>query len=509
MQTIMIQGTSSHVGKSVIAAALCRIFKQDGYSVVPFKAQNMALNSFVTKEGGEMGRAQVVQAHAAGIEPHVLMNPVLLKPTGQARSQIIMLGKPVGTLDAKDYHYNYVNTAWPVVQDSLKKLVSMYEIVVIEGAGSPVEVNLKSRDIVNMRIAREVNAPVLLVTDIDRGGSLASIVGTLSLLDEEERKLIKGLIFNKFRGDIDIFRPAVKFIEEKTGIPVVGIIPYYKEFTIPDEDSVSNDEHVNLTAQEHQLDIAIIRLPHMSNFTDFDVFENDEDVNLRYIRKTSDFGNPDLVVIPGTKNTIEDLLYLHNSGFAELINTFANRGKPLIGICGGYQMLGKTVSDPFGFEGNQQEIDALNLLKIVTVFEPEKMTTLVKGNVKACYGLFKDMSGISVQGYEIHMGRTENTENSVLQLSNRLQEKCNEMDGCVNENGTVWGTYLHGIFDNDDFRNSMLDNIRKMANKPCIAPKKLDNVYQQSLNSLAEHVRSSLDMVKINNFVFGNEEKVK
>lgn len=497
MKQIMIQGTSSHVGKSVIAAALCRIFRQDGYSVAPFKAQNMALNSYVTKEGGEMGRAQVVQAHAAGIEPHVLMNPVLLKPTGQARSQIVMLGKPVGTLDAKDYHYDYVNTAWPIVQESLQKLIDLYEIIVLEGAGSPVEVNLKSRDIVNMRVAKEFNIPVLLVADIDRGGSLASIVGTLALLDEQERKLVKGIIFNKFRGDLDIFKPAAEFIQEKTGIPVLGVVPHFKEFSIPDEDSVSNDEHINVVAKENQLDIVVIRLPHISNFTDFDIFENDCDVNLRYVRKVDDFGCPDLVIIPGTKNTIEDLQFLHKDGLSNLITEFANAGKPVIGICGGYQMLGKIVSDPLGMESSVKEIPGLGLLNTRTIFDPEKTTTLVEGKITVDDGIFNEMQGVFVTGYEIHMGKTLDINKNILAISKRLDEKCDENDGCVNETGTVWGTYLHGIFDNDDFRNILLNNIRKINAKALVEPKNLNTIYQQSLNALAEHVRISLDMQRV------------
>jgi adenosylcobyric acid synthase len=503
----MIQGTSSHVGKSIISAALCRILKQEGYSVAPFKAQNMALNSYVTNEGGEMGRAQVVQAHAAGIEPHVLMNPVLLKPTGQAKSQIIMMGKPVGTLDAKDYHYKYVDIAWPVVKQALTELLERYEVIVIEGAGSPVEVNLKSKDIVNMRVACEIQAPVLLVTDIDRGGSLASIVGTLALLEEEERKLIKGIIFNKFRGDLDIFTPAVKFIEDKTGIPVLGVVPHFKEFKIPDEDSVSNDEYLNEVATENQLDIAIMRFPHISNFTDFDVLENDNDINIRYVRKASDFGSPDVVILPGTKNTIEDLLFLHNSGLREKITSHVTLGKPIIGICGGYQMLGKSIYDPQGMESNMTHVEGLGILETVTTFQPHKTTILVEGEVIADHGLFAGLKGTVVQGYEIHMGTTEKISRDLITLTKRLGEQCNSVDGCINAEGTIWGTYLHGIFDNDDFRNKLFDNIRKISNKEQVAPKNFSDSYQQSLNLLAEHVRAALDMPKLHQIIFSNAKE--
>lgn len=505
MFSIMIQGTSSHVGKSIISAALCRILKQEGFHVAPFKAQNMALNSYVTKDGGEMGRAQVVQAHAAGIEPHVLMNPVLLKPTGQAKSQIIMLGKAVGTLDAKDYHYKYVEVAWPVVKQALNELLRTYEVVVIEGAGSPVEVNLKSKDIVNMRVACEIQAPVLLVTDIDRGGSLASIVGTLALLEEKERKLIKGIIFNKFRGDLDIFTPAIKFIEDKTGIPVLGVVPHFKDFKIPDEDSVSNDEYLNNVATENQLDIAIMRFPHISNFTDFDFLENDEDINIRYVRRASDFGNPDVVILPGTKNTIDDLLFLHSSGLSKKIMFCVAKGKPIIGICGGYQMLGKAIYDPQGVENSLACVEGLGILNTVTTFHPHKTTTLVEGVVAADNGLFSGLKGKVVQGYEIHMGKTDDISTNLINLTKRLDKPCTSFDGCINNDGTVWGTYLHGIFDNDDFRNTLFNNIRTISNKKQVVPKSFSDSYQQSLNLLAEHVRLALDMPKLLEIILSKE----
>lgn len=314
---IMLQGTSSHVGKSILTTALCRIFLQDDYKVVPFKAQNMALNSYVTKTGEEMGRAQVAQAEAAGLEPIVEMNPVLLKPTGNSTSQVILLGKPVGTMSAKEYHNGYSLKALSVVEQTLEKLSNEYEVVVIEGAGSPAEVNLKANDIVNMRVAKMLNAPVLLIADIDRGGALASIVGTLELLDQDERDLIKGLVINKFRGDINLLKPALDFLEEKTGKPVLGVIPHLDNLGIDDEDSVSLEDKNNtaLLSKKAEIDIAIIRTPKISNFTDFDSLAIEPDVNLRYVKQGDAIGNPDLIILPGSKNTSEDLLYIRDKGY--------------------------------------------------------------------------------------------------------------------------------------------------------------------------------------------------
>ena len=336
---IMMMGTSSHVGKSILTTALCRILYRKGRRVVPFKAQNMALNSYVTREGYEMGRAQVAQAEAAGLEPMVDMNPVLLKPTGNAQSQVIIMGRPVGNMSAREYHKGYSLKAFGAVKDALDRLDRDYDTIVIEGAGSPAEINLKANDIVNMRVAKHLQAPVLLIADIDRGGALASLVGTLELLDEEERALVKGLVTNKFRGDVTLLTPAIDFLEEKTGKPVLGVVPHIEQMGIDDEDSVSLQEKMTVP-MDGDVKIAVIQTPKISNFTDFDALGSERDVSLYYVQDRESLGQPDIIMLPGSKNTTEDMLYLESSGLADLIKAHAAAGKPVIGICGGYQMLG-------------------------------------------------------------------------------------------------------------------------------------------------------------------------
>lgn len=499
---IMLQGTSSHVGKSVLTAALCRIFVQDGWSVTPFKSQNMALNSYVTKTGGEMGRAQVVQAQAAKIEPDVLMNPILLKPTRDAASQVIVLGKPVGNLSAREYHTQYKEKALEVIKGSLHKLNENYEIMVIEGAGSPAEVNLKKNDVVNMCIAKLTNSPVLLIADIDRGGALASIVGTLELLDPDERDLVKGIIINKFRGDITLLQPALDFLEEKTGKPVLGVIPYFKEFKIPEEDSVATEDLVSVKQKNsEQLDVAIIYIPHISNFTDFDALENEKDVTMRYVKKQADLGTPDLIVLPGSKNTIEDLLFLHNSGIAAAVIEANKNGVSVVGICGGFQMLGTKILDPQLTESSLPEIGGLDLLDTITIFEEEKITNQAEATIISKSNLMKNCSQLTVAGYEIHMGRTTLGAgvNPFLKITKRSSQKLEIFDGAEREDGLVWGTYLHGIFDNNDFRRAFLDEIRiKKGWTPLGLPTSSAEVLiEEAYNQLAEVVRNSLDMKKL------------
>ena len=359
---IMLQGTSSHVGKSILTTALCRIFYQDGKKVVPFKAQNMALNSYVTRDGKEMGRAQVAQAEAAGLEPMVDMNPVLLKPTGNSCSQVVLMGEPIGNMSAKEYHQGYSLKAFSAVTDSLQRLDAVYDTIVIEGAGSPAEVNLKANDIVNMRVAKHLQAPVLLIADIDRGGALASLVGTLELLDEEERALVKGLIINKFRGDITLLEPALTFLEEKTGKPVLGVVPHLDQLGIDDEDSVSLEEKTSGSSRKKKdLAIAVIQTPKISNFTDFDALAGEEDVSLYYVKQGESIGRPDLILLPGSKNTTEDLLYLRRSGLEKTIKAAICQGIPVIGICGGYQMLGRAISDPYHTESEHGQIEGMSI----------------------------------------------------------------------------------------------------------------------------------------------------
>lgn len=494
-KTIMLQGTSSHVGKSILTTALCRIFLQDKFKVVPFKAQNMALNSYVTEMGEEMGRAQVAQAEAAGLSPMVEMNPVLLKPTGNSCSQVIIMGKPIGNMSAKEYHTGYSLKALDVIKNCLDKLSNEFDVIVIEGAGSPAEVNLKANDIVNMRIAKLLSAPVFLIADIDRGGALASVVGTLELLEPEERELVKGIIINKFRGDITLLQPALDFLESKTGKPVIGVIPHLDNLGIDDEDSVSLDDKKQLAQKE--IEIAVIRTPKISNFTDFDALSNEEDVYLRYVNAGEDIGNPDLVIIPGSKNTTEDLLYLRERGYEKEIQVLVSKGTPLVGICGGYQMLGTDIFDPHHTESGIDTIKGLGFLNIKTTFAEEKLTHQVTLHCVNHSFLGLDISCESMTGYEIHMGRTDISKDCThaFFIDSRSGESVHSADGVIREDGLVMGTYIHGIFDNDVYRRSIINAIRKRKGLSTI-----DTIVsnqkrkEDSYNRLAQTVRESLKM---------------
>lgn len=494
---LMIQGTSSNVGKSVLAAAFCRIFYQEGYKVAPFKAQNMALNSFITRSGGEMGRAQVVQAQAAGLEPDVRMNPVLLKPTGHTGSQVIVLGKAQGTLSAFKYHGDYQRNTWPIVEKALHELMEENEIVVIEGAGSPAEVNLKKNDIVNMRVALEAQAPVLLVADIDRGGALASVVGTLELLEPEERQLVRGIVMNKFRGDIKLLQPAIDFLEERTGIPVVGVVPFYDQFKIPEEDSVVLEEPNNKNKEKNRagaLDVVVIRLPYLSNFTDFDPFEDEPDVVLRYVREPAELGRPDCVIIPGSKNTLSDLRFLWDSGLGENIISLWKEDVPIIGICGGYQMLGRVVRDPLRTESDLEEITGLGILPMETEFALDKHTVQSRGKVLGTELFFERCQGTEITGYEIHMGRSLGEGKPLFEI-----EAQGETYGDGLLAGSAFGTYLHGIFDNDPLRTAFLEWLweRRGAKRTVQRTLSQAAIREQAFNELAEWVRNSMDMEKI------------
>ena len=374
-KAIMIQGTMSNAGKSLIAAGLCRIFKQDGYRTAPFKSQNMALNSFITEEGLEMGRAQVMQAEAAGIKPSVYMNPILLKPTNDVGSQVIVNGEVIGNMSARDY-FAYKKKLIPDILKAYHKLEEEYEIIVIEGAGSPAEINLKADDIVNMGMAKMVDAPVLLVGDIDRGGVFAQLVGTVMLLEEEEKERIQGFIINKFRGDKTILDPGIEMLEEKCKIPVVGVAPYL-HIEVEDEDSLT--ERFDHTQEVSLIDIAVIRLPRISNFTDFNPFESIKGVSLRYVQSVAELKNPDMIILPGTKNTMEDLLWMRQNGLEAAILKAASAGKVIYGVCGGYQMLGKTIKDPYCVEAGG-EISGMGLLPMDTVLQQKKQEQEWRGN---------------------------------------------------------------------------------------------------------------------------------
>jgi len=496
----MFQGTGSHVGKSVLVAAICRILKQDGYAVAPFKSQNMALNSYVTKDGGEMGRAQVVQAEAAGLEPDVDMNPILLKPTGQASSQVIVLGKPIGNLSARCYHTEWTKEALGIIQGSWDRLCAKYEAIVIEGAGSPAEVNLKETEIVNMRIAKLTNSPVILIGDIDKGGVLASLVGTLELLEPEERDLVAGFVINKFRGDVSLFQSAVDFLEAKTGKPVLGVVPYFQGFRVQEEDSLPEEGgRPGLEREMEKVDIAVVRLPHVSNFTDFDALQDEPDVQLRYIKKGQKIGKPDLIIIPGSKNTIEDLVYLEKNGYAQEIVELAGAGTPVIGICGGFQILGAELHDPHGTESSIPSIKGLGLLDMVTVFDPDKITSQVTGEVIGSGMFLADFRGRPVTGYEIHMGRTElrGDTQPAFRLTTRSMKEVDIPDGGVSIDGLVFGTYLHGIFDNDDLRRHIINTLRLRKGLPAMETVDGLSVMEQrerDFDKLAQVVRDSLNM---------------
>ena len=469
-KAIMIQGTMSNAGKSLFAAALCRIFRQDGYSAAPFKSQNMALNSFITSEGLEMGRAQAMQAEAAGIEPSVLMNPILLKPTTDVGSQVIVNGEVMGNMRAAEY-FKHKKELVPHIMSAYNKLAEKHDIIVIEGAGSPAELNLKSDDIVNMGMAKMAHAPVLLVGDIDRGGVFAQLIGTVMLMEEDEKKYIKGLVVNKFRGDRSLFDDGVKILEEKSGKPVVGVVPYVK-CDIDDEDSLSE----KLSGQAGGIiDIAVIRLPRISNFTDFDAFAQYEGVGVRYVGSAEELGQPDLVIIPGTKSTITDMKFLRESGIEAAVKKLASKNIPVFGICGGFQMLGKIISDPDNTECGG-EIGGMGLLDIKTVFSAEKIRRQVSGTINKVDGVFSGLSGVPYEGYEIHMGRSG-------------------AEAAVVNSGNVYGSYIHGLFDSDGISQCIVDALYN--SKGIVRGEKAlgrHEYREMQYDILADAVRRNVDM---------------
>ena len=496
-KSIMVQGTMSNAGKSLVTAGLCRVFNQDGYKVAPFKSQNMALNSFITRNGAEMGRAQVVQAEAANIEPSALMNPILLKPTSDKGSQVIVNGEAIGTMTASEY-FAFKTQLIPEIMKAYNQLDAENEVIVIEGAGSPAEINLRGQDIVNIGMAKMAKSPVLLVADIDRGGVFAAIYGTLMLLEEDERAMVKGLVINKFRGDIDILRPGLEMIEEKTGIPVVGVLPMLK-VDIEDEDSLS--ERLDGRSEIQAVDIAVIKIPRMSNYTDFNVFELIPGVSLRYVKSVSELQNPDMIIIPGTKNTIGDLLWLRQSGFEAEILKKAHAGTVVFGICGGYQMLGTKLSDPFGVEEGG-DVAGIGLLNVETIFAEKKRTIQVEGHFSNVQGIFKALSGCQFHGYEIHSGVTNFAINSSLSNMKPIYEEGDivaEGSQNITEEMNIYGSYVHGIFDGDGIAKSIVDALlAKKGMKPeDVHTISFAEYKQQQYDILAEQVRKNLDMKKI------------
>ncbi|MDM8234924.1 cobyric acid synthase [[Ruminococcus] torques] len=495
---IMIQGTMSNVGKSVLAGGLCRVLKQDGVKVAPFKSQNMALNSYITRDGLEMGRAQVMQAEAAGIEPDVCMNPILLKPANDTGSQVIINGKPEGVMSAVEY-YRRKKEYIPAVMEAYSKLSSQYDVIVIEGAGSPAEINLKQDDIVNMGMAEMADAPVLLAGDIDRGGVFAQIAGTVMLLEEEERRRIKGTIINKFRGDVSILKPGLSMLEERTGIPVLGVVPYFY-LDIDEEDSLT--ERFRRKDNAGLVDIAVVRLPRISNFTDFAPLESLDEVSVRYITSPDEFGSPDAVLLPGSKNTIRDLLWMRQSGMEAKILQFADRGGLVFGICGGYQMLGQEISDPDGTE-QKGTVAGMGLLPVRTVFQQEKRRTRVEGKFLSLEGILKDLSGSTFTGYEIHMGKSSLTEDGrpLVSISEELSggsvsggRSSAHPDGACR--GNVYGCYVHGIFDAPEAAGGFLSALlKKKGYDPSeIRARDWKAYKEEQYDRLADIIRESVDM---------------
>lgn len=480
-KAIMIQGTASNAGKTLLAAGLCRIFRQEGYSVAPFKSQNMALNSYITREGLEMGRAQVMQAEACGLEPDVRMNPILLKPTSDHRSQVIVNGEVLETMDAAAY-FHQKPSLLPHIQQAYQALAAEHDIIVLEGAGSPAEINLKEGDLVNMGMAKLAQAPVLLAGDIDRGGVFAALAGTMLLLNDDEKALVKGVIINKFRGDVDILRPGLAALESIIQKPVLGVVPYL-DLRLDDEDSLTGRFAARSNAPDPSalVDIAVLRLPRIANFTDFNALELLEGFTLRYVASPRDLGAPDLLLVPGSKNTMADLTWLRQSGLADAILRHAGANRPIIGVCGGFQMLGQKISDPYAVEEGG-EMPGLGLLPHTTLFGPEKKRVQIEGTLSPVKGIFRELSGQPCRGYEIHMGRSDTGANLV-------------------QNGNVYGTYIHGFFDLPEVTRTIARALLKAKGLDCLEPRAVDmRAFKETqYDLLADALRRSLDLNAILN----------
>ncbi|MGA3117162.1 MAG: cobyric acid synthase [Syntrophobacteraceae bacterium] len=502
-RSLMFLGTGSDVGKSVLAAAFCRIFKKEGYRVAPFKAQNMALNSFITPQGGEMGRAQVVQAEAAGIEPHVDMNPILLKPTSQMGSQVIVLGRAIGNFSAKDY-YEYKKELVPIVRGAFERLCAQNDLIVIEGAGSAVELNLKGHDLVNMAMAEMAGAKCILVGDIDRGGIFAALLGSFSLLEAGERDRIIGFIVNKLRGDPRLFEDGVQILQSRSGVPVFGVVPYFEDISLLEEDSVALGRRMDKAHTQtapRAIRIGIVRLPFISNYTDFDPFERDSRIDLVYFDRPAQIFGFDAVIIPGSKNTIEDLAAMRKNGMADALSAFHKSGGTVVGLCGGYQMMGTIVRDPLGIESSIDTIPGLGLLDMETEMYPEKITSQVEASVISESLPFAGRREM-LSGYEIHMGRSVSSgeAKALFRIVRREGLAVDMEDGLSQPDGRAWGTYMHGIFDNDGFRNMFLEDVGRRSGK-IVAPVSDSFSFrlwkEEQYDKLAELVRKHVDVVRI------------
>lgn len=479
----MIMGTASSVGKSVLTTGLCRIFFREGYNVNPFKSQNMALNSFITQDGKEMGRAQVVQAEAAGKIPDVKMNPILIKPSSDVDSQVIVEGKILENMNASTYH-SYKPQLKKLVKECYKSLEDESDIVFLEGAGSPAEINLREGDLVNMGMAELSDSPVILVGDIDKGGVFASLYGTIMLLSQEERARIKGLVINKFRGDVKLLEPGLKMLEDLVNIPFLGVIPW-NDIDIEDEDSLT--ERFNRTQNRGSIYVEVLQYPHMSNYTDFTILEAIDDINVRYVSGGQEIGDPDILIIPGSKSVFSDLQFLKNNGWDQDIYKLNRRGKIIFGICGGYQMLGNRIEDPHGAEGTLEGTNGLGLFNMSTTFQKEKRTTQIKGKIANLIGNWSRLSGIKVEGYEIHMGSTVSEETPLI-------ENQDFTDGSIKNN--VMGTYFHGIFDNREFTSVLVNKIKKDKGMDNCNSQVLDfkSYKEGEFNKLADLYEKHLDI---------------
>lgn len=490
MKAIMVVGTTSHAGKSFLTAALCRILARHGWRVTPFKGQNMALNAYVTATGGEIGHAQAVQAWASGVMPRVEMNPILLKPQGNMTSQVIIKGKSVGVVSASEYYEKYFDVGWEVIQESLYRLSLEFDLVVCEGAGSPAEINLKHRDLTNMRIAKHLKAPTILVVDIERGGAFAHIVGTLELLEPAERSLVKGIVINKFRGYKELLNSGIEWLEKHTGIPVLGVIPWSEQM-LPAEDSL---DLLNRTSKNKKdINISVIRLPRIANFTDFDPLETESTVGVNYVSIKDSLGHPDAVIIPGSKTTIADLVALEKTGMAQQIKDYAAAGGTVLGICGGFQILGQHIIDPEGFEGQPGDFKGLNLLPITTILSNNKIA-----RQRQVISHFPQ-AGLPVDGYEIHQGRSRINRNN-REAEENFQPIFDDPGlGIVDKSQSIWGCYMHGLFDNGAWRRSWLNQLRKQRGMSSLATG-ISNYREQReiiLNSIADLAEKHLNLSPI------------
>ncbi|HBG91911.1 MAG: cobyric acid synthase CobQ [Nitrospirae bacterium GWF2_44_13] len=501
-KALMIQGTGSGAGKSLLVAALCRIFKDSGVNAAPFKAQNMALNSYITFEGGEIGKAQALQAEAARIEPTVDMNPILLKASGEAGSQVIIHGKVHSTMKVREY-YAFKKTAWAAAKESFDRLSKKHELIIMEGAGSPAEINLMDVDIVNMSIAKHAKAPVILVGDIDKGGVFAALYGTVKLLGKDSRH-IKAYVINKFRGDMEILRPGLDMISEKTGIPMIGVLPYINNIDLPEEDGLSlqgsNSKFKirNSKLEKIKIKIVILHLQYISNFTDFDPFMHEPDVEIVYSRNSSEIENADMVIIPGSKNTVKDLMFLKEARLDESIKRAFSKGIQIMGMCGGYQMLGKKIYDPHGIESSHKEVAGLGFLNIETTFEKEKTTCQIEGELVRSSEFGVGNNGL-LRGYEIHMG-TSSGDIGLFKLRRLSSNSSLILDGSIN--GNCWGTYIHGIFENDSFRRGIINFLREQRKLPPIdSAIKYSEMKEKAIDALADIVKQNLDMDFINRII--------